>query len=506
MFASDHSHKGFSFSTLGHRLRSMPMLVVLLPFVAGILLAEHFVVPLYLAVALFLVSVVVAYIAMPRRVVWAYVAFALLAFGYVVAELRQPRVAMPYDAECEMVIRVDGIPSQRDGYRVADGRLVQWHDGARWHDSEASVVVWLRTDSVAHGDEVRLCGRLNEDISRFGDYNRLMRRRGFVGGVGVSDYNVISVTRSAPTDLQSRAIARLDRYATDDASHATVVAMVAGSRHAMPDNLRDAYSKTGLSHLMAVSGLHLGIVLMVVSFMLLPLRFVHRGHRISALLAIVAIWFYAIMSGASPSVVRAAVMLSVLQLSLITSSRYNSLNALAVTVFAMLVYRPSYLFDISFQLSVAAVLGIVVWAVPMVRASRMWPRPVKWLYSLIVVGVVATLWTLPIVSHTFDNLPVVGVVVTPCVMLFAYAIVACGILAIVLPAPVGYPFAVVAEWAAHIQNIVVEWSANLPFASVEYTMPKWGVALCYLVYIAITLLYWSKNQKKVITLSRYADP
>ncbi len=484
----------------------MPMLVVLLPFVAGILLAEHFVVPLYLAVALFLVSVVVAYIAMPRRVVWAYVAFALLAFGYVVAELRQPRVAMPYDAECEMVIRVDGIPSQRDGYRVADGRLVQWHDGARWHDSEASVVVWLRTDSVAHGDEVRLCGRLNEDISRYGDYNRMMRRRGFVGGVGVSDYNVISVTRSAPTDLQSRAIARLDRYATDDASHATVVAMVAGSRHAMPDNLRDAYSRTGLSHLMAVSGLHLGIVLMVVSFMLLPLRFVHRGHRISALLAIVAIWFYAIMSGASPSVVRAAVMLSVLQLSLITSSRYNSLNALAVTVFAMLVYRPSYLFDISFQLSVAAVLGIVVWAVPMVRASRMWPRPVKWLYSLIVVGAVATLWTLPIVSHTFDNLPVVGIVVTPCVMLFAYAIVACGILAIVLPVPVGYPFAVVAEWAAHIQNIVVEWSANLPFASVEYTMPKWGVALCYLVYTAITLLYWSKNQKKVITLSRYANP
>jgi hypothetical protein len=71
---------------------------------------------------------------------------------------------------------------------------------------------------------------------------------------------------------------------------------------------------------------------------------------------------------------------------------------------------------------------------------------------------------------------------------------------------VGCPFAAVAEWAAHIQNIVVEWAANLPFASVEYAMPKWGVALCYLAYTAITLLYWSKNQKKVITLSRYANP
>ncbi len=484
----------------------MPMLVVLVPFVAGILLAEHFVVPLYLAVALFLISVIIAYISMPRKVVWGYVTLALLAFGYVVAELRASSVAMPYDKECEMIIDVEGIPTQRDGYRVADGRLVQWYDGERWHDSESSVVVWLRSDSVAQGDRVYLCAKLNEDISHYDDYNRLMHRRGFVGGVGVSDYNIISITHSASVDLQSKAITKLDEYATDDASHATVVAMVAGSRHAMPNDLREAYSETGLSHLMAVSGLHLGIVLMVVSFMLIPLRFAHGGHRLAALLAIVAIWFYAIMSGASPSVVRAAVMLTVLQLSLAASARYNSLNALAVTVFAMLVYHPSYLFDISFQLSVAAVFGIVAWTVPMMRASRMWPRPVKGIYSLFVVGVVATLWTLPMVSHTFGNLPIIGVVVTPCVMLFAYAIVACGIIAVVLPSPVGYPFAVVAEWVARMQNIVVEWAADLPFASVEYAMPKWGVVLCYLVYATITLLYWSKNQKKVITLSRYANP
>ena len=81
MFASDHSHRGFSFSILGHRLRSMPMLVVLVPFVSGILLAEHFVVPLYLAVALFAVAVILTYIAMPQRVAWGYAALALLAFG-----------------------------------------------------------------------------------------------------------------------------------------------------------------------------------------------------------------------------------------------------------------------------------------------------------------------------------------------------------------------------------------------------------------------------------------
>ncbi|MBQ2240480.1 MAG: ComEC/Rec2 family competence protein [Alistipes sp.] len=479
------------------------MLVVLVPFVSGILLAEHFVVPLYLAVALFAVAVILTYIAMPQRVAWGYAALALLAFGYTIAELRAPSVAVPYAEECEMVVEVEGIPSQRDDYRVADGRIVQWYDGERWHDSQSSVLLWLRCDSVGEGDRVYMCGRLNEDISRYDDYNRLMHRRGYVGGVGVNDYNIISITHSTPTDLQSKAIARLNEYATDNASHATVVAMVAGSRHAMPNNLREAYSRTGLSHLMAVSGLHLGIVLMVVGFMLMPLRLLHGGHRIAALLSIIAIWFYAIMSGASPSVVRAAIMLSVLQLSIAASARYNSLNALAVTLFAMLVYRPNYLFDISFQLSVAAVMGIVAWGVPLVRSSRSWPRLVSSIYSLFVVGAVATLWTLPIISHTFGNLPIIGVVVTPFVLLFAYAIVACGIFAVVLPPPLGYPFAMVAEWAARMQNIVVEWAAELPFASVEWSMPKWGVALCYLLYAAITLLYWSKNQKKVVTLPRY---
>lgn len=483
----------------------MPMFLVLLPFVVGVLLADYFVVPLYLAVALFLCSVFIAYVAMPRRVVWGYVAVALIAFGYTVAELRAPSVALPYDKECEMVVAVESIPSPREGYRVADGDLVAWHDGERWHDSDGRVVLWLRADSIDFGDRVYMCGRLTEDISRYGDYNRLMHRRGFVGGVGVGQYNVIGVTHSASNNLQSQALAQLDEYATDDASHATVVAMVAGSRHAMPRDLKEAYAKTGLAHLMAVSGLHLGVVLLVVGFMLMPLRFLHGGHSIAALLAIVAIWCYAIMSGSSPSVVRAAVMLSVLQLSVVASARYNSINALAVTVFAMLVYRPNYLFDISFQLSVAAVFGIVAWGVPLVRGARSWPRPVAGLYSLVVVGVVATLWTLPIVSHTFGNIPIVGVVLTPCVMLFAYAIVACGIVAVVLPAPLGYPFGVVAEWAARLQNIVVEWSAELPFASVEHTMPQWGVALTYAIYGTITLLCWSRNQKKVVTLPRYDD-
>jgi competence protein ComEC len=301
--------------------------------------------------------------------------------------------------------------------------------------------------------------------------------------------------------MQSRAIHKLDCHAEDSASHATVVAMVAGARHDMPKQLRAAYSTTGLSHLMAVSGLHLGIVLMVVGFLLVPLYFVHGGHRLAMLLSIVAIWVYAIMSGASPSVVRAAIMFTVLLLANVVSANYNSVNVLATTVFAMLVYRPGYLFDVSFQLSVAAVFGIVVWCAPLVRSVRSWSRGLSRFAAPFIVGAVATLWTLPIVSHTFGNLPLAGVVITPVVLIFAYAVVGCGLLALVLPGVVALPFAWLGEWCAWLQNGVVLWAAERGITGVEYRMTTGEVAVWYAVVGVITIVAWSVNRKKVITLS-----
>ena len=214
MCASDRSHKSFSLSTLGHRLRSMPMFLALAPFVTGIVVADCYALPLWLVVGLFLLSVVVAVVAMPRKVALAYIAMALAMFGYMVAELRAPAAPMPYGEPLEMVVTVEGVPSQRDGYRVADGRIERWRDVEKWHDIDCRVVLWLRADSVNQGDRLTIFGGVAEHISRYSDYNALMHRRGFVGGVGVDDYNILHVSHSEPADMQSRAIRKLDRFAT----------------------------------------------------------------------------------------------------------------------------------------------------------------------------------------------------------------------------------------------------------------------------------------------------
>ena len=505
MFASDHWHNRFSPERVGHRLRSVPMLLILIPFVVGILFSDYYVLPLWFTLAAMLLMVVVAWLAMPRPIVYGYATCVLLLLGYVVADLRAPVVPMPYGEYVDMVVEVVTPPEERDGYRVADGEIRMWRDGEVWHSCSSRVRLWLRCDDVRHGDEVHLVGALREHISRFEDYDELMYRRGFVGGVGVDSSLVSYVRHHEPSGLQYYAVERLSRYSRNKDANATVLAMVAGSRGDMSARLKEDYSRAGLSHLLAVSGLHLGIVIMVVSMLLRPLYLVHGGHRMAAMLSIVAIWLFATMSGLSPSVVRAAIMLSILQLSLLSSANYNSLNSLAVTIFAMLVYRPNYLFDISFQLSVMAVFGIVLWGVPLVRSMRTWSWLWRGVVTTFVIGVVATLWTLPLVSHNFDSLPLIGVVVTPFVLIFAYVIVVCGIFVILLPEVVTQPIVIVAEWAAGVQNSVVGWASELPFASVDFTMPTWSVALCYMLYATITVVVWSLNRKKVVTLPHYDD-
>lgn len=477
----------------------MPMLIISLSFALGIVVADSFSVPLWAIFSgVILAGVMALVVRSSLRLVYCTLAIALL--GYAASVVREPHATMPYDVPCNMVVVVRGLPAPRDGYRVAEGRVEAYEADDGWHRVDERVQLWLRSDSLAEGDRALVEGHLVRRMSRYEGYDVLLCRRGYVGGVGVNDFNLISVDKRRATTLQQRAVERLGRYCGDSLSHATVEAMVAGSRSGITAELREAYSRTGLSHILAVSGLHLAVVAQAVGWLLMPLALVHRGHRLRNLLVIVALWLFAFASGASPSVLRAATMFSVVQLAHLSSSRYNSLNALMATIFLMLVYRPNYLYDLSFQLSVLAVVGIVVWAVPIVRGIRSRSTVLRILLSSFAVGVVATLWTMPIVSYHFNNLPLIGVVVTPLLLPLSSVIVGLGVVALALPSLLSTPFIALAEWVAWVQNRAVMVASEPWWAGVEYRLDEGAVFAIYALYAIITVVMWSVERKKVITL------
>jgi competence protein ComEC len=148
-------------------------------------------------------------------------------------------------------------------------------------------------------------------------------------------------------------------------------------------------------------------------------------------------------------------------------------------------------------------MGIALWAIPLMRHTTHPNTLVRYLLHTIIVGVVATLWTLPIVSHTFGNIPIIGIAITPIAMISAYVILGCGIFTLLLPTPLGSPFAWMADKAALAQNELVAASSMPEWASIEYRLETPHIAICYLIFIAITIAIWSYERKKVITLPKY---
>jgi competence protein ComEC len=167
----------------------------------------------------------------------------------------------------------------------------------------------------------------------------------------------------------------------------------------------------------------------------------------------------------------------------------------------MLAYRPSYLYDVSFQLSALAVAGILLWARPVVGSvSALYPMR-RVAVATVVVPIVSTLWTLPVVSCTFGNIPFSGVVITPMVMMLAYMIVGCGIFILLLSPPLSLPFILIGEWIAAVQNYVVCWAVERGITGVDYKATVGEGLLCYAIYGAITLValsFESKNSNFVM--------
>lgn len=508
MSALDHWHNNFSRKRLWQRLRAMPMSLVVLPFIVGIILANNFDTPLVIVCGAIVVATIGALYAHPQGIAYCFVALAVMLFGVVVVELRHTPATTPYNSAVEMEVSLVSPIAEREGYSVAEGRIEAWLDDDGWHDACDRVQLWLRCDTLRYGDRVHIVGELRERISKYEEYNALMHNRGYVGGVAVSDSQIVGVESDVVGGVRRYAIEKLGRYAKDTASHSIVEGMVAGSRYNMPAALRTSYSVTGLSHIIAVSGLHIGIIFVVINLLLVPLRIIHHGHIVADILAVAVLWLFVVISGASPSVVRAALMFSVLRLFINSTAQYHSINTLAVVVFIMLLYNPQMLYDISFQLSVLAVAGIVVWGVPIVRGLKFKSRLATSLTSTLVIGVVATLSTLPVVSATFGNIPIVGVIATPVVLLTAYVIVCCGVVTLLLPHPLAQPFAYCAEWCASLQNSVVEWFASLPFASIQHTLTPTTIAVYYSLFVLATILMWSRkprDRQHLFALSEFEE-
>ncbi|WP_456377593.1 ComEC/Rec2 family competence protein [Lutibacter sp.] len=186
---------------------------------------------------------------------------------------------------------------------------------------------------------------------------------------------------------------------------AVINALLLGQRNSISRDLLESYTGAGAVHILAVSGLHIGIILLLLTYLFKPLHYFKNGKLVATLIIITLLWIYAIIAGLSASVVRAVSMFTALTIGMQLIKRSNVYNTLVISMFFLLLFNPFYLFEIGFQLSYLAVFAIV-WIQPKLYNLG---KPKFWLpdkiWQLFTVSIAAQIGVLPLSLFYFHQFP-----------------------------------------------------------------------------------------------------
>ncbi len=292
------------------------------------------------------------------------------------------------------------------------------------------------------------------------------------------------IDRSKAYFMQQREklLARFSENGIDGDAYAVVAAMSLGDKSALTRDLKDTYSVSGASHVLALSGLHLGIIYMLFS-LFLPRR---RWPALSQLVIILFIWAFVFLVGMSVSVVRSAMMLTVYGLLSIGNRDKMSINALAFTAIVMLMWNPSWLFDVGFQMSFMAVLAILLF-VPLFEdvfsaEYLMEHRWIKRIWGLVTVSCSAQLGVAPLIAFYFGRFSTYFLLTNFIVIPAAMIILWLSIVVLVFPS-----LAYILLYIVELLNVALSRIAAIPGASIDGLHPS--VLQVVLVYILIFCSY-----------------
>lgn len=357
-----------------------------------------------------------------------------------------------------------------------------------------------RSRRLKPGDGLRLMTRVRA-CTGAAYYQRYMEQHGYTGQCYVGDrqwelerprlkrLSLLSRSRLAFLRHRHKLLERYRLQGAQGDSYAVLAAMTLGDKSALSKELRDTYSVTGASHILALSGLHLGILYTL----LLWLTFGHRRRRIvSQALLVTGIWGFALLVGLPTSVVRSATMISLFAIFSIGHRPNMSFNLLCLAAIIILLQNPYALYDVGFQLSFMAVLSILM-MMRMGENGNMESKGVvrrvgKALLSCIVVSVAAQIGTAPLVAYYFGRFPTYFLLTNLVVLPAAY-LVLCGA-ALMLAVPAAAPLVI---GIVKGLNAVLELLSRLPLASIEGLHPSlWQVLLFYILVASLygALLVW----------------
>ena len=387
------------------------------------------------------------------------------------------------------------------GERTYRTRLdrVYYHSGEEWTRLDGRVQVYFgreeRCRDLLPGDCICGFGKLerytppvNPFEFNYADYQQ---------GKGVYYHLYLDSASWVPTPAhtsmgwQVRAILirrtlmdRIDRSIEGEEEKAILYSLLLGYRAELGQEIKQQFVRSGSMHILAVSGLHVGILYLLPAFLIRKIRGCLAGRLLATLLLILLLWSYAMLSGLSPSVVRAVTMCTVHRMAILTGRKTGIFHVLSLTAFLMVLYRPAILFESGFQLSFAAVAGIAGFQKPLsgLIQARGWLARSTW--QLVTVSIAAQLATAPLSLYYFHQFSNVFIFSNLVVIPLATVILYVGLAFILLSSISGYLLSGILEWLTTQLDGITRLMGRIPGAFMDdITLVPVQVFLLYLAII-----------------------
>jgi competence protein ComEC len=275
-------------------------------------------------------------------------------------------------------------------------------------------------------------------------------------------------------------------------------ALVLGKSSAIDKEVMQTYASAGVVHVLAVSGLHVALIYMLLKPLLERVWGRNRARKLKTILPIVLLWFYAAMTGFSPSVLRAAWMFSLVIVADNYGFRNTIFNTMSASALMLLVFDPQIAFSMGFMLSYLAVIGIAAIHPALHRLYYAETRIGKWLWELSSISISAQLTTLPLTLYLFHQFPtwfvVTNALVIPLSTIILY--LALFFFAALLYAPLALFVSGFLGLLTRIMNDLMQWSAGWPYALIDQVYWElWEAALCALLIIVGCFAVLGKNRR-----------
>lgn len=266
-------------------------------------------------------------------------------------------------------------------------------------------------------------------------------------------------------------------------------AILLGDDDTLNPDLKLSYSSAGVSHILCVSGMHVGIIFMIINFLLQPLELFKTTRILKLLIITITIWAYANITGLAPSVSRSATMFSFVALGQILQRNTNVFHSLYASAFILLLLNPLLLFEVGFQLSYLAVFGIVLFQPILFKLLCFKNIIIDYFWELITVSLAAQIGTFPISIYYFSQFPNYFIISNLCVITLSFVIVISGV--VLLPISL---IPLIAEYLSKlltleikIMNKIIVTIKQLPYSTTENI--DYNLTQVIFIYATILTLY-----------------